>query len=232
MPYHSGLRSGPAATTRSSILAFETAYPVYIADDDPDIRASLAMLLEVSGISSRSFANGDLLLCEIGRLAPGCLLLDVRMPGSDGLTVLGAIREAGLGWPVVVLTGHAEVQTAVRAMKMGAIEFLEKPFEEAELFEALDRAFEILDAHASSGAEKADAEARIAALSGRELELLQALVNGRANKQIAGDLGISIRTVEMHRASLMRKLQAKSLAEAVLLATAAGMAPQAPPSRP
>ena len=203
--------------------SMEDHYPVYIVDDDRQIRASLAVLLEVSRMRARGFATGDEFLSMLGELEPGCILLDIRMPGSDGIDVLGELRAREILWPVIVMTGHAEVATAVAAMKLGAIEFLEKPFREDDLLEALARASLALRVSQSELESRNDAVARVRSLSARELQMLQALLNGLSNKQIADDLGISIRTVEMHRASLMRKLQARSLADAVITATAAGL---------
>ena len=198
-------------------------YPTYVVDDDVHIRSSLSVLLEVSAMPARAFASGDAFLEELDGLAPGCILLDIRMPGVDGLAVLRDLHARGTDWPVIVMTGHGEVGTAVSAMKLGAIEFLEKPFGENELLDALGRAAEMLRSNQDDAALRNDAVARVRALSARETQMLQALLNGLSNKQIADLLGISIRTVEMHRASLMRKLQARSLADAVILATAAGM---------
>ena len=201
----------------------EDRYPTYIVDDDLQIRASLAFLLEVSRIPTRGFASGAEFLSEIAELEPGCILLDIRMSGLDGLAVLAELQARKIGWPVVVMTGHGEVSLAVSAMKLGAIEFLEKPFREDGLLDALRRAFGVLRSAAEEEASRSDALRRVQSLSARELQMLQALLNGMSNKQIADDLGISIRTVEMHRASLMRKLQARSLADAVILATSAGL---------
>ena len=198
-------------------------YPTYVVDDDGHIRSSLSVLLEVSAMPTRAFASGEAFLEEVDSLAPGCILLDIRMPGLDGLAVLRDLQARGTDWPVIVMTGHGEVGTAVSAMKLGAIEFLEKPFGEGELLDALDRAAAILRSNQDEAALRNDAVTRVRALSARETQMLQALLNGLSNKQIADVLGISIRTVEMHRASLMRKLPARSLADAVILATAAGM---------
>jgi two-component system, LuxR family, response regulator FixJ len=198
-------------------------YPTYVVDDDAQIRSSLTVLLEVSEIPSRGFASGDAFLQEVDTLDPGCILLDIRMPGSDGLAVLRELQARGTIWPVIVMTGHGEVATAVSAMKLGAIEFLEKPFGEEELLDALGRAAAILRSNQDEAAMRNEATARVRSLSARESQMLQALLNGLSNKQIADVLAISIRTVEMHRASLMRKLHARSLADAVLLASAAGM---------
>ena len=198
-------------------------YPTYIVDDDEQIRVSLAILLEVSGIRSRSFASGDAFLAAVATLEPGCILLDVRMSGCDGLGVLQSLQEQAIVWPTIVMTGHAEVAMAVTAMKLGAVEFLEKPFAENDLLEALRRASQRLRATQAETSARDQATARVRSLSARELQMLRALLNGLSNKRIADDLGISIRTVEMHRAGLMRKLRARSLADAVILATAAGL---------
>jgi two-component system, LuxR family, response regulator FixJ len=203
-------------------------YPTYIVDDDAQIRASLALLLEVGGITTRGFATGDDFLAALERLEPGCILLDIRLPGSDGLTVLQQLQARGIAWPVIVMTGHGAVATAVNAMKLGAIEFLEKPFREDELRAALDRGVRALRSAQHERSARDEAVARVRSLSAREHQMLQALLRGLSNKQIANGAGISIRTVEMHRASLMRKLQARSIADAVILATTAGMRRQEP----
>lgn len=207
------------------------AWPVYIVDDDDQIRASLAVLLEINAIPHRAFASGDAFLDMLPALEPGAVLLDIRMPGSDGLAVLSELHERNYGWPVIVMTGHAEVATAVSAMKLGAIEFLEKPFREAELMDALAGAGASLQARAEDEASRGDAMGRVRSLTPREMQMLQALLNGLSNKQIADELGISIRTVEMHRASVMRKLGARSLADAVIIATEGGMRRGGPDGR-
>ncbi|QAY77274.1 response regulator transcription factor [Sphingosinicella sp. BN140058] len=203
-------------------------YPVYIVDDDAQIRTSLGVLLDVNRLQCRGFATGDAFLAALAELPPGRILLDIRMPGSDGIAVLSELHARRYRWPVIVMTGHAEVALAVTAMKLGAIEFLEKPFRETALLEALARAATALRAIEEDEADRGEALTLVRSLTPREVQMLQALLNGSSNKQIADDLGISIRTVEMHRASVMRKLNAKSLADAVLLAATAGMRRAAP----
>jgi len=198
-------------------------FPAYVVDDDAQIRQSLEVLLGVHDIAARGFASGDAFLEALSSLAPGCVLLDVRMDGSDGLAVLSELQARHYRWPVIVMTGHAEVPTAVSAMKLGAMEFLEKPFREDDLLAALKRGIAALRATQEEEASRGEALALVRALTPRELQMLQSLLNGSSNKQIADELSISIRTVEMHRASVMRKLRAKSLADAVILATEAGM---------
>lgn len=198
-------------------------YPIYIVDDDAQIRTSLGVLLDVNRLPCRGFQSGDAFLAALAELEPGCILLDIRMPGSDGLAVLSELHERQYRWPVIVMTGHAEVAMAVTAMKLGAIEFLEKPFRETDLLDALSRAATALREVQDDEASRGEALTLVRSLTPRELQMLQALLNGSSNKQIADELGISIRTVEMHRASVMRKLGAKSLADAVLLAATAGM---------
>jgi two-component system response regulator FixJ len=198
-------------------------FPIYIVDDDAEIRTALAVLLEIHALPCRAFESGDAFLDVLSDLDPGLVLLDIRMPGSDGLAVLSELHERRYHWPVIVMTGHGEVATAVSAMKLGALEFLEKPFREPELMDALARGAAALRERAADEANRGEAIRRVRALTPRELQLLQALLNGLSNKQIADDLAISIRTVEMHRASLMRKLDARSLADAVILASEAGM---------
>jgi two-component system response regulator FixJ len=206
-------------------------YPIYIVDDDAQIRASLGVLLDVNRLRCRGFASGDAFLAALGELEPGCILLDIRMAGSDGLAVLSELHERQYRWPVIVMTGHAEVAIAVTAMKLGAIEFLEKPFREADLMDSLQRGAAALREVQEDEADRGEALTLVRSLTPRELQMLQALLNGSSNKQIADDLGISIRTVEMHRASVMRKLNAKSLADAVLLAATAGMRRTVPDDR-
>jgi len=198
---------------------------VHVVDDDRDVRRSLSFMLGSGEFQSRPFASGQDLLDNLSDLPPGCLLLDIRMPDMDGFQVMEALAARGVEWPIVIMTGHGEVSVAVRAMKMGAVDFLEKPFDESLLLASLERAFTLLkDRH-----EKADrrrmAEQRIAQLSCRESEVLRGLMAGLPNKLLARRLDISLRTVEMHRANMMDRLQVGSLAEALTLAVQAGVEP-------
>lgn len=184
-------------------------------------------MLGTAGIHSRPFISGEDLLGSIDELEPGCFLLDLRMPDLDGFQVMGALSERGIDWPVLVMTGHGEVPIAVRAMKMGAVDFLEKPFDESVLLAGLDRGFEMLSQRGEKRRAVLAAQQRIELLTAREREVLEGLMRGLSNKLIARDLDISLRTVEMHRANMMSRLQVRNLAEALTLAVQAGLTPPA-----
>jgi len=197
---------------------------VHIVDDEDAIRRSASFMLKTSGFDVLSYASGAAFLKAIGRDPPGCVLLDVRMPEMDGLEVQQTMTDRGINMPVIVLTGHGDVTIAVRAMKGGAVDFIEKPFEKAVLLEAIATAF---DRIAQSNSHELRAEAAkvlIAKLTGREQDVLRGLVQGLPNKTIAYDLGISPRTVEVHRANLMSKLGVRSLSEALRIGFSAGLA--------
>ena len=195
---------------------------VYLVDDDHAIRRSASFMLKTSGFTVADFASGVDFLAEARGLGLGCVLLDVRMPKIDGLAVQAELKARGIALPVIVMTGHGDVTVAVAAMKAGAVDFLEKPFEKAELLAALDDGFARIDRSEDRAERAALAVVRLAALSPRERDVLRGLVNGLPNKSIAYDLGISPRTVEIHRAHLMTKLAVRSLAEALRVAFAAG----------
>ena len=198
---------------------------VHVVDDDRDVRRSLSFMLGAGEFQSRPFASGKDLLESLPELQPGCVLLDIRMPDMDGFQVMEALAARDIEWPVVVMTGHGEVSVAVRAMKMGAVDFLEKPFDEELLLVSLERAFLLLkDRHQKADRRRA-AEERIGQLSSRENEVLRGLMAGLPNKVVARRLDISLRTVEMHRANMMERLRVGSLAEALTLAVQAGVEP-------
>ena len=195
---------------------------VYLVDDDDAIRRSASFMLKTSGFIVTSFGSGVDFLEAARGLDAGCVLLDVRMPEIDGLAVQAALKLRGIALPVIVMTGHGDVTVAVTAMKAGAVDFLEKPFEKAELLSALNDGFARID-QSGHRAERAKlAVIRLDALTPRERDVLHGLVNGLPNKTIGYDLGISPRTVEIHRAHLMTKLEVRSLAEALRIAFAAG----------
>lgn len=196
---------------------------VHIVDDEDAIRRSASFMLKTSGYAVQTWATGVAFLREIRHVPEGCVLLDVRMPEMDGLEVQEALRERGVTMPVIVLTGHADVSIAVRAMKGGAVDFLEKPFEKAVLIAAIEAAFDRLTAADGAAARAAEANVVFAVLTPREREVLEGLAQGLPNKTIAYDLGISPRTVEVHRANLMAKLDVRSLSDALRLAFAAGL---------
>jgi two-component system, LuxR family, response regulator FixJ len=195
----------------------------YIIDDDRDLRISLYVLLRTMGVDSRPFACAQDFAEEYAHLQPGCIILDIAMPGKDGLTLLADMRGLGCDWPVAIMTGHGEVKSAVRAMKLGAIEFLEKPFRDTELAEALDRGFEFLDHKRVSGLAEERAKAAFKTMSSRERDVLELITEGLPNKLIAHRLAISVRTVEMHRARLIKRVGVANTAELVRYASLAGL---------
>ena len=196
---------------------------IHLVDDDEAIRRSAGFMLKTSGFRVQTYETGVELLKQVRSLEPGCILLDIRMPEMDGLEVQRALREAGCMLPVVIMTGHGDVSVAVQAMKAGAVDFIEKPFEKQSLLTSLDVARGRLE-QASAGATRAEeAGHRLNVLTPRERDVLIGLVNGLPNKTIAYDLGISPRTVEIHRANLMEKLEVRSLSEALRIAFAAGL---------
>lgn len=200
---------------------------VYIVDDDSDVRTSTYFFLSAAGYFVRSFASGQDFLDEVANLPPGCVLLDLRMPGVGGLDVLHALSRRIGCLPVVVITGHGNIDAAVRSMKLGAIDFVEKPYEESVLIETLARAFAKLDADTRCVNDTARARSLIAALSEREREVFQGVIVGLPNKQIAHRLGLSVRTVEMHRTRMMHRLEARTLADVMCIAFDANNEPSA-----
>ena len=193
---------------------------VHVVDDDAAIRRSLERLLDSAGLHAISYETSLAFLDAAPKLQPGCLLLDIKMPGMDGLELQAVLRQSDVLIPVIMMTGHGDVQSAVRAMKNGAVDFIEKPYSDDVLLGAIEAALARVD-RADLSRETAEAAKRIATLTPREHEVLIALVMGRPNKVIAYDLGISIRTVEVHRARMMDRLGVRQLAEAVRLAVLA-----------
>ncbi|MEG3144553.1 response regulator FixJ [Sphingomonas sp. RT2P30] len=196
---------------------------IHLVDDDESVRRSAGFLLRTSGFVVRPHASGVAFLKEAKAAPTGCILLDVRMPEMDGLEVQRELNARGIAMPVIVLTGHGDVGIAVQAMKAGAVDFIEKPFDKATLMAAIDAAFARIENADAQAASEHAASVRIAGLTPRERDVLQGLVRGHPNKTIAFDLGISPRTVEVHRANLMEKLGVHSLSEALRIAFAAGL---------
>jgi two-component system response regulator FixJ len=194
---------------------------VHLVDDDEAIRRSVGFALKTSGFRVRAYESGVEFLKSASKLEPGCILLDIRMPGMGGLEVQSALRDKGIGLPVIIMTGHGDVSLAVQAMKAGAVDFIEKPFEKAVLLGAIEHGVERLKKSAANVDRADEAAVRLQALTGREREVLNGLAKGLPNKTIAYDLGISPRTVEIHRANVMSKLKVKSLSEALRIAFAA-----------
>jgi len=196
---------------------------IHIVDDEDAIRRSASFMLKTSGFDVQTWASGVAFLKEVRTVQAGCILLDVRMPEMDGLEVQQALIAGGVAMPVIVLTGHGDISIAVRAMKAGAVDFIEKPFEKAQLLDAIETGFAQLEDKAGRAERARDAKTAITALTDRERDVLEGLAKGLPNKTIAFDLGISPRTVEVHRANLMSKLGVRSLSDALRLAFTAGL---------
>ena len=191
---------------------------VHIVDDDEGLRESLAFLLRTANLEVRSFESAKAFLDKLPHAMPGCVITDVRMPDMSGIELLRRLKELKIGVPVIVITGHGDIALAVEAMKMGATDFFEKPFDDHLLVASVRAALRRREDQTKRGAERAEIEHRISSLSPREKDVLAGLIQGRANKQIAFDLGISPRTVEIYRANLMNKMQADSLSDLVRMA--------------
>jgi two-component system response regulator FixJ len=196
---------------------------IHVVDDDAAVQLSLERLLGSMGFATVPYTTPGAFLLEAPHLSGGCVLLDVKMPGISGLEVQARLRAIGFVPPIIVLTGQGDIQTAVFAMKAGAFDFLEKPYEEEVLLAAIEAALAASpDDHIRQAMDSAQ---RIARLSPREREVLDALVAGASNKVIAFDLGLSVRTVEVHRGRMMERLGTRQLAEAIRLAVLATLAP-------
>jgi two-component system response regulator FixJ len=202
---------------------------VHVIDDDDAVRQSLAFLLGTAGIDVQTYESAVAFLDVAAKVKLGCVITDVRMPELSGVDLLRRLRELKLGVPVIVITGHGDVPLAVEAMKIGAVDFLEKPFDDEVLLTSVRSALNQLDRDSKRQAERTEIEGRLASLSSRERDVLEGLVAGHANKQIAYDLGISPRTIEIYRANLMTKMQAASLSDLVRMALIAGILGQNPP---
>ena len=198
---------------------------VHVVDDDQAVRDSLTLLLRVAGFTVASYPSADAFLLTASQGA-GCVVIDVRMPGMGGLELQEELTRRGRRIPVIVMTGHAEVPLAVKAMKAGAVDFVEKPFEEPAMLAAIRRAFTLGLETAREEAEGNEIGSRLAQLTPREREVLDALVAGKPNKIIAYELSISPRTVEIHRARVMDKMAARTLSDLVRMALSAGLGPK------
>jgi two-component system response regulator FixJ len=197
-------------------MAFEST--VHVIDDDEALRDSLTFLLRTARLDVLSYPSATAFLEALPEANLSCVITDVRMPGMSGIDLLRRLRERKISVPVIVITGHGDIPLAVEAMRIGAIDFLEKPFDDEVLIASVKAALRQKEGEAKRHGERAEIEGRLAALSNRERDVLGGLVAGRANKQIAFDLGISPRTVEIYRANLMSKMQAGSLSDLVRMA--------------
>ena len=199
---------------------------VFVVDDDEAVRDSLRMLLESDGLAVEVFASGtEFLEANLSR-RDGCVVLDVRLPDMNGLDLQHKLASLRIALPVILITGHGDIPMAVAAMKAGAVDFIEKPFPDGVLLDSVRRALGAASPAASKAPPDTESESRIARLSPREREVLEHLTIGRPNKLIAVELGISPRTVEIHRARVMEKTGAKSLSHLVRMALAAGIDPE------
>jgi two-component system response regulator FixJ len=194
---------------------------VHIVDDDEAVRQSLAFLLSSTGLAVRLYDSASAFLAGLASVKGGCLITDMRMPDMTGLELLHQLRAKACGLPAIVITGHGDVALAVEAMKAGAVDFIEKPFDQEAILTAVKAALE----RGGEGGDTAAIVARLASLSERERQVLEGLIAGHPNKAIAYDLGISPRTVEVYRANLMTKMEARSLSELIRMAILAKVTP-------
>ena len=203
---------------------------VYVIDDDEAARNSLAFLLKAAKLEVKTFESAAAFLEVASDIKSGCVITDVRMPEITGTDLLRRLKDLKIALPVIVITGHGDVPLAVEAMKLGAMDFLEKPFDDEALLASVGAALKRDQSDSQRQSEREDIEKRLAALSNRERDVLDGLVAGHANKRIAFDLGISPRTVEIYRANLMTKMQAGSLSDLVRMALITGILGSGSPS--
>ncbi|MBN9250395.1 MAG: DNA-binding response regulator [Mesorhizobium sp. 61-13] len=187
--------------------------PVYLVDDDEAVRRALSLLLSTVGIKAVGFADPQAFLAQVAKLSPGCLILDIRMPVISGLKLQERLTEQGIDWPTIVISGHGDIEACRRAFRNGAVDFLSKPIDEQDLIDAIQKGQEALERTLSHRAERAEAQALLAALTAREREVLDRIAEGFTSRQIAEGLGLSPRTVESHRAAIGAKLGTTSQAE-------------------
>jgi two-component system, LuxR family, response regulator FixJ len=199
--------------------------PVHIIDDDEAVRESLAFLLNSARLKAHTYESASAFLSSLPSVDPGCIITDVRMPEISGIDLLRRLKDLNVGMPVIVITGHGDIQLAVEAMKIGAVDFIEKPFDDDLLLNAVRSALGRWEKGAQRETERAGQLEKLASLSAREREVLDRLVAGKPNKIIAFDLGISPRTVEIYRANVMTKMDAGSLSDLVRMALMAGFWP-------
>lgn len=202
---------------------------IFIVDDDPSVRKSLDRLLRLSGFKVQTFASAEEFLacrpCQKPK-DPACLILDVRMPGISGINLQQELVKAGVVLPIVFITGHGDIPMSVQAMKNGAVDFLPKPFAEDELLAAIEQALTKADRLHKETAEKAEITRRVNTLTPREYEVFRWVITGMLNKQIAAELKVTEKTIKVHRARVMQKMQAASVADLVRLAEKGGISPQ------
>ena len=203
---------------------------IYVVDDDPAVRKSLSRLLRAKGWNVETFESAEAVLAGRGPLPPGCLVLDVALPGLDGLELQRRLAQTGKTLPIVFLTGHGDIPMTVRAIKEGAADFLTKPVRAAALLRAVQAAVERDAAARLEGEDAAELKRRFESLTVREREVLAAVASGKLNKQIAGDLRIVEQTVKFHRARIMQRMQARTAAELMHIAAKLGVGKKSPVS--
>lgn len=196
---------------------------IHVIDDDAAIRDSLVFLLDVNGFQPEAFESSNAFLSRAASDAPACIVSDIRMPGMNGIELVRKLKSDGMLCPVILITGHGDVALAVEAMKAGAVDFIEKPFDDAVLLNAIRSALDANRLNDNDSSARSEAQARLAELSPRERDVLQGVVAGKINKVIAHELSISPRTVEVYRANLMAKTGARSVSELMRIALAAGL---------
>jgi FixJ family two-component response regulator len=204
----------------------DAGHTIFLVDDDAGVLKALSRLLRARGYEAKPFTSPAEFLAHHDASLPGCAVLDVSMPGFDGLMLQEAMSVRGSMRPVIFLTGYGDIPTSVRAMRAGAIDFLTKPVNEADLLAAITRAVKADDESRSVNAERVSIVARVATLTPREHEVMTHIIAGRLNKQIAGDLGTVEKTIKVHRGRVMEKLQIRSVADLVRLAAKAGISPR------
>lgn len=200
------------------------AATVFVVDDDPSMRDSMRWLIESVGLKVEAYANADSFMEQFTGDVPGCLVLDVRMPGTSGMELLDSLKGRGVQLPIIMISGHGDVPMAVQALKRGAMDFLEKPFRDQELLEQIAKAIEVDQARRKKAESVAGIRTRLDKLTPREREVMELVVAGYANKQVAAKLGLSEKTIEVHRSRVMSKMRAKTLPCLVKMAIAVGVA--------
>jgi len=206
-------------------MTTKSAHTIFVIDDDASVRKSLARLLDSAGFSTESFASADEFLKRERFEGIGCIILDVRMPGLSGMDLQEELNKADYGMPIIFITGHGDIPMSVQAMKKGAVDFLPKPFDEDQLLDALRKAIEKDMQAKAERAGARDILGRMEQLTPREYEILQYLITGMLNKQIAFKLGIAEKTVKIHRSRVFEKLGTRSVAELVRMAEKVGIEP-------
>jgi len=199
-----------------------TRYTVFVVDDDVAVRDSLSLMLSLQGFRTASFARGEDFLAVLQADWLGCVVADLKMPGMSGLDLQRALAPRGDGLPVVVITAHGDVESSRQAFKAAAIDFLQKPFDDEQIVAAIEQAFQSIDTHEADRATRKQHDSALAQLTAREHEVMRLLANGLQNREVAEQLGLSPRTVEVHKARILAKLGVRNLAELVRLVDATG----------